>query len=369
MKSIFISAIIFFSQVAGAADYYISCGPQGELQEVSYYGNNRSHLICDVYEKSGFACFDTAKATQDSKYIYLGSPIESFYGRKKRSGFYLRKTVEEIITISLKMGVDPYAVLAIVILENPPTPGHQVYANDYGNPPIDNLTFRSMWGCDKKTQLKRPTIALLGKGQKGRKALVCELSPETAKKWESPLLQINPESPTNCCAYVYHREGDDYTLSRKVKSQMALTYIKKYFATVMATKLYKSAPDENTKLALLFQAYNGLGKVGVAEKLPNSCLSGIDMGMTPVYGAGVADIMMNFLIGNSEIRAMVSQASDSYPVHSYLCQIYKEGIHKVDALAFSLMQYRFLKNRPECGPLQYDYSGIKSLQTSERFFE
>lgn len=367
MNLLLLFIITIWSGLSWAKDHVLKCDNKGGLLQVSTQATVASDVICPVYSVGGFAdCLDTQKNSKDQRYISLGSPIKSFHGIRKRSDNYLRAPIEEIILMSLERGIDPYAVLAITILENPPRPGYQSYSYDRGNPAIDVLTLRNMWQCSySKRQSKRPKIFLSpaagSRAIKSRRSVVCEASPPSTDKWESPSLKFW-EDGDDCCVVVNHFEKDEYELMKKVMGHTSLSYIKKYFSIVMNSSAYKKASSDYDRIATLLQAYNGFGKLGGEEKLPNSCLSGLRMSETPVYGAGAADIMLNFLMGNSEIRDIVDNSAallglDRVP--SYSCQILGEGRHQIDPLVFSKLQFQYLKGRKQCGPLGYDFIGIK----------
>jgi hypothetical protein len=369
MKLAFFLVLAVLCSKAMALEFAITCNQDKALEKFVPVEGSGSGSECESFEKNGYDCFDTFKAAKDQKYISLGTPVNGYHSGRKSSDLFLRNIIEETVKTSLELGLDPYAVLAITLMENAPTPGFQAYAFDYGIPPIDVLTFRKTWGCSfTSDQQSRPNILisrpLISKGLKKMTTVMCEISPPNVKKWDSPNLQIG-EVENGCCAKVTHYMADPYELMRKVKSYTALVYVKKYFGSVLKSTFVTKTENPAERLALLLQAYNGYGVIGANEKTTNSCLNGVKMSDTPVYGAGAADILLNVLMANAEVRLMVTTQNaftKHGPIPSYLCQIFGEGEHRIDALTFSKMQFEYLKGRKQCGPVNFDFKDIKRIE-------
>jgi hypothetical protein len=83
----------------------------------------------------------------------------------KSSDNYDRQAITEIISLALEADVDPYAVLALVILENPPVLKSKKTGNDklfqydslYGAIPVDNVAALDILGCE----IAKPDIKML----------------------------------------------------------------------------------------------------------------------------------------------------------------------------------------------------------------
>jgi hypothetical protein len=119
------------------------------------------------------------------------------------------------------------------------------------------------------------------------------------------------------------------------KSALALKF--------MNEKIHSRA-DKGLSISSAIQAYNGTGVINRTEKIKNSCLSGLDMGKTPVYGAKVADLMVNSIMNNSEIQEMIRQAAAEFraPVRSLFCEKMGKGTHSILAESFLKEQRKYL---------------------------
>lgn len=146
-----------------------------------------------------------------------------------------------------------------------------------------------------------------------------------------------------------------------VLDQAAAFYIKNKYEYAMANKTQDlSSPYE--KLAMLAQAYNGYGTFGATEKMKNECLTGVNFAIAPVYGTGVADIMLNALMANSEIREIVQnklKQKNKTELTSYLCKSFnKEGVVKVSPYGFSQLTSQFMQERSKCPKHSYQLKGL-----------
>lgn len=70
------------------------------------------------------------------------------------------------------------------------------------------------------------------------------------------------------------------------------------------------------------------------------------MGSRPYYGARVADLMLNSILANKEINALVEYAGKKMnrPVPSFICQKLGAGQHNVSLNQFFNQQKEFLLN-------------------------
>lgn len=133
-----------------------------------------------------------------------------------------------------------------------------------------------------------------------------------------------------CCAKV--KAGDDP--SGDLKSWLGAQYMNDFVQKCML----------KNSMTYCLQKFNGLGCFGCTEAMPNSCLEGIVMEDRPVYGARVADLMVNTLMGNEQIIALVQEAATRLrqPVKSSFCLTKAPGKHTVADEQFLEEQKKYL---------------------------
>lgn len=142
-----------------------------------------------------------------------------------------------------------------------------------------------------------------------------------------------------CCVKVDGLvEGDN--VEREFLNFMAIDFIKNKI------KFSKGSLD---KASYEIQPFNGTGCIGCTEGLQNDCLSGLHMGTRPYYGARVADLMVNSMMANAEIRKLVAEASAELgeKVKSAFCEKNGEGRVSLDNESFYKQQRSFLLNGAE----------------------
>jgi hypothetical protein len=142
-----------------------------------------------------------------------------------------------------------------------------------------------------------------------------------------------------CCTTVHASEkSDKESVEEDTKSALALKFM---------NERIHSRKDPKLGVAHVIQTYNGLGKLGVTEKVKNNCLSGLNMAETPVYGAKVADLMANSVMNNPEIQGIIRRAAAEFntPVRSLFCEKLGEGSHSIPSDMFYNEQRRWLLER------------------------
>jgi hypothetical protein len=161
---------------------------------------------------------------------------------------------------------------------------------------------------------------------------------------------VDRNDPSKCCAKIQVDKKDIASgiAARLLKTVIGLEYMKKKIQS--SYKHLKSETDKSKMLSLLFQRYNGLGKINVTEKMTKNCLSGMDMSKTPVYGTESSDIMLNMLMSNNEISNMVESALKKYSEKpkSILCITYGSGIHILETKEVVELQKKYLTNQSSC---------------------
>jgi len=184
-------------------------------------------------------------------------------------------------------------------------------------PPSEVKTFHLPWGGDKSANLcteSRP----YSHGQPA---------------WMASTSEIKKDQ---CCVKVDGLvEGDN--VEREFLNYMAVDFVKNKI------KFPKGAVDETS---FNIQPFNGVGCIGCTEGLQNNCLNGLHMGTRPYYGARVADLMINSMMMNPEIRKMVAESSAELGenVKSAFCQKNGPGPITLDTNTFLAQQKKFLLN-------------------------
>lgn len=337
---------------------------------------------CATFLKGGFAkCYDTHKNPSAPNTITISTPNDQYY-KSKESDKYDRKAIQDIIRSAVLSGNDPYLALSLVVVENPPLVDNvkdDVYTKFYGNIPIDKIAVADVFNCDAqqetydskksiKTYINKGEVRELNIDPKESQKVIC-LQPG-AKVGSPPTFGVfNTPSNKYCCAKVrikMNLQTADHEASKRLRSYLANEYIEKRFRTGVKRASEQDTPAE--KMAMIAQAYNGYGTFGASEKMANSCLSKINMGKTPVYGAGVSETMLNSLMNNSEIKKMVDDATRSagQKPSSYLCQAYGDGDHKISGNAYTGLLKRYIGLKAHCPRHTYALKGsaVKVEQTS-----
>jgi hypothetical protein len=137
-----------------------------------------------------------------------------------------------------------------------------------------------------------------------------------------------------CCVdIVMGKNNSEAFIKSNIKTIVALDFIK--------SKIKSSKIDD---LSLSIQKYNGLGCFGCTEKMVNkgSCFDALDMKKTPLYGARVADIIVNMLMKNSNIMEKIKSLSLKLnkPVKNIFCN--QSGNIQVSDDYFLNLQRKFL---------------------------
>jgi hypothetical protein len=365
-----------------AFEYKFDCS-RGRLRSFDSVDAEDS-VECKNYLKLGFAkCFDSAKRNPDSKslLLHISTPLDGYYSSKE-SSHYVKARFSEIIRTALVNNVDPYLALAIAMLEAPPTKERESkdfgligYSSSYGVIPIDAIGFADFLSCETQA-IKGLDLRRLNAPKVKRKIVIDAGAPEVQLclmdfgSGGAPLMRTNCTTKSTDCCQPAQIKGIDPTKAcdsvsdqkrYQILSVAAGSYMRDRFQYGFRVKA-NEIEDPVQKLAMVAQAYNGYGKFGVTEKyIINKCLNKLDLGKSPVYGAGASDLMLNSLMANSEVREMVSAemkaAKVSAPV-SYLCQAYgKEGSHQISGYAFSDYSQKLLADRRNCPTKSYGLKG------------
>jgi hypothetical protein len=167
--------------------------------------------------------------------------------------------------------------------------------------------------------------------------LVCAPSGDINTGFAPEFMVSAQPLPQGCCATL------------KAKFGMGSDELLAKFKGALGVKLLKqltspSTSDPSASLSELIQGYNGRGCIGCSEELKNGCLKGLNTKDRPIYGAEVADVMVNMLMSNAAIVGDVEKASAQLnkTVVSLACEKYGPGAHEIDVHSFLAEQEKYL---------------------------
>jgi hypothetical protein len=310
---------------------------------------------------------------------------------------------KDIAKNAVDQGLDPYLAMAVVLMENDPTEEtFQGYAANYGSIPVDGYPAYSFLGCmlDRKSpdgHLVKPNelAAYQAEKDEARAAALREaiLSPFPADVRPFAEYELNcdkscpgrmvrqrmvpdldmsggapntetrafcttndhralahggsPEftmknevNPSECCVNVHVPAGEGDVYPSEVYTALG--------AAVIKSKVTRNLKPGGDSLSFAIQRYNGLGIFGSTEHVNSSCMGGLNMAKTPVYGARTADLMVTSLMNNHVLQQLVSQALHGRKLPSVFCQSQGAGSHAVDGRQFLEEQKRYLAGRAAC---------------------
>lgn len=381
-NSVLVALLVLFSLQSPAYEYEVSCENK-KLTKFESFSVDQSTDECKAFIANGFLqCFDSRKENKSTEAMTISTPNDHYY-QSKESTKYSRKKIQAIIDAAIKAGNDPYLALSIVITENPPVVDARkdsqgaMYSERYGSIPLDGIAVADVMGCTR-TQVGYNNgvmgfengpddlrkMILDPAGVEKRVCIVNEFTAgEGAQFWIDRFPLANSK---NCCIRVKAEakgfgnpvalkdaQGDEDFLEDEIRSKLLDAMAQKYMSTRFSSAQSRAALERlpQAKMAMIAQAYNGYGKFGVSEGIANRCLQKMNMGATPVYGAGTSEIMLNSLMNNSEIEGMVSASlkknKKDHPV-SYLCSSYGAGTHKIDGYVFTNLLEGYIGNRKAC---------------------
>ncbi len=331
----------------------------------------------------------------------------------KQSKSYDREKLRELISLALSKGADPYLVLSVVVMENPPIldsnkfSNNKVYEMLYGSIPLDAIAGVGVMGCKvarspkelgKKSLTTPEEIAAFKKMSASTKVSdpfppeYQQLLSQDPKKFDQlecfsrspkcvgiiePSVKMNslklpgkesteisfacvgnlifsgssfhakisrsPESE-KCCIKIETHGQDETQLQQEFLNSLGIKFLTE------STKRKIISENPGVVLAKQIQGFNGRGKVGVSEINKSKCYSGMDMSVTPIYGAQAGDIMLNMLMSNPEIQKMVETEKSKLgvPVHSILCRSGEDGHRVIETEELITLQQDYTKSKTFC---------------------
>lgn len=401
--------LITVAPFASAVDLELKC-KNNRLVSAEVIENEKSKRACDHFTSHGLTCFDTSKKLASSKTMSFFMPVDTVY-QNRSSNQVVREDLAELVELSLQNGVDPYVVTAVKFIESPSIPNTSYYPRIFGLLPTDAIAAQSSMGCvknnnslEKQSDKKKETFTLPNADSTGT---VCLLNgpPETA---DNPVLSFADSSsqifvekeiplrnkgvaesdvgsyaskykiediilakhlfleeraksihqnPKGCCIQVkYSSKEDPKKLFTHFRSLLGVKYIKEK-TEKMPKPIASRARNDREKAAFAVQSFNGYGKLNVTERVNNKCLSGLNMGQKPLYGAGAMDLVTNLFLVNSGFNEIVEEKKrklglDSVPF--YLCRE-KTGPLTIDSLEFAKLQKEYLSEQKDCPERSFDY--------------
>ena len=373
--------LILMVQNSFAYEYQITCADK-KLTKFDSLVIDQSTDECKAFISNGFLeCFDSRKPNKSLDLMTLATPNDHYY-KSKESTRYSRKAIQDIIDAAIKAGNDPYLTLSIVITENPPVVAQNkvafdstaMYAENYGRIPLDTIAVADTMGCERVNtgygqnglmELKSPfKLKKIVLETVGVEKTVCMNGTFTAGESAQYFISDKP-ADDECCMKVRASAADFKSLPnrdddsendsrfRAIRSKILDALAQKYMSARFNAAHDRAAGEKlpQSKMAMVAQAYNGYGVFGASEGVSNRCLQKIKMGVTPVYGAGTSEIMLNSLMNNSEVQGMVADSLKknkvAHPV-SHLCASYGAGIHKVDGYTFTNLLEGYIGDRKTC---------------------
>lgn len=331
----------------------------------------------------------------------------------KQSKLYDREKLRELIVLALSKGADPYLVLSVVLMENPPIldsnkfSNNKVYEMLYGLIPLDAIAGVGVMGCKvarspkelgKKSLTTPEEIAAFKKMSASKKVfdpfppeyqqllsqdpikfdqLECfSRSPKCIGIIESSVkmnslnlpgkgpaevsfacvdnkllggssfhakILRSPESE-KCCMKIETHGQEETQLQQEFLNSVAIRFLTE------STKRKIISENPGVELAKQIQGFNGRGKVGVSEINKSNCYSGMDMSVTPIYGAQAGDIMLNMLMSNPEIQKMVEAEKSKLgvPVRSILCRSGEDRHRVIETQELVTLQQDYTKSKTFC---------------------
>lgn len=407
--------LISISPPLNALDLKIQC-KNGNLETFSISKNSKSESECETFKSHQLECFDTSKTLKDAHLLSFTLPVDSIY-RNRSSDSISKVDVEELVELSLLNKMDPYLVTALKFIEDPPINFSKQtgldtssYQRIFGRLPIDASGAISAMGCFVKDGIVRknsvkPNTLNLPKSKELGKVCLLNGNPGAGdnpilafldkdsnvfnehdiplrnngfssndvflhmtktdetdffKAKENLLLKISTDKfkiPDSCCINVRYDPKSDYKKTiNQVRSTLALMHLRDKTKGIPKS-INTEGKNRDEMLALKIQGYNGYGVFGSTESVGNSCLKGMNMKNTPVYGAGAIDLSINMLLLNSKFNELIKEKKQYLGIEDTpftLCEN-RNGVLELDSLTFSQLQKKYLLKQTNCPQRTFDY--------------
>lgn len=356
--------------------YSLTC-ESGRLTAFESFSNN-SDDECNQFKKLGFEkCFDTKKKDLTSESIAISVPFDGYYTSRQHAT-YSRAKMEQIIDFAVKNEIDPYLALAFRILEYPPTQEKakfDAYEKMWGVIPLDGPAFADFLGCRATGIVEIP-------GRSGKYTAFSEsklkntLVIDPAAKEEriclenigmggSPHLSSGCTPDLKCCINAKIKLVKQYNTCQGIDAGDRALLLEKSSAAYLkqrinsALKRYQTLLNDPVSIiSFSTQSFNGYGKYGTTEKMGNNCLDRMNFAITPLYGTGVGDLMLNSLMANSGVREMVNASLKKQSLKSakslFCDALGNSGKFSLNAGGFVRLQAQFMAERKNCPLKSYE---------------
>lgn len=367
--------LLIGTQPAMAFNYDLTC-EQGRLAAFDSAAD-ADGAECAQFKKLGFEkCFDTRKKDNSPDSIALSVPFDGYYTSREHAT-YSRAKMQQIIDFAIKNEIDPYLALAFRIMEYPPTQEKakfDAYETRWGVIPLDAPAFADYLGCRVSGVIDKP-----GSGGKfsvfsesslkstiviDEKASEEKICMENTGMGGSPRLTIGCTAELKCCVNAKVKLVTEYNTCKSIDKDDRTLLLEKASASYLKQRINSALRKYQTLLndpisilAFTTQSFNGYGKYGITEKMSNNCLNRMNFSETPLYGAGVGDLMLNSLMANNGVRDMVTTSLKKFSkknAKSLFCDaLGSNGNHSLEAGAFAAFQQQFMADRKNCPAKTY----------------
>ncbi len=366
--------LILAASSSQAFEYNLTC-EAGRLTNIESSATDDSE--CSQFKKLGFEnCFDTQKKNFNPESIAISVPFDGYYASREHAT-YSRAKMQQIIDFAVKNEIDPYLALSFRIMEYPPTQEKakfDAYETRWGVIPLDAPAFADFLGCRISGTIDKPGIG--GKfsvfsESKLKSTIVIDpaaseerICMENTGMGGSPHLTIGCTPELKCCVTAKVKLVNQYNTCKAIDAGDRSALIEKASASYLkqringALRRYQTLLNDPVSIiAFTTQSFNGYGKFGSTEKMSNNCLNQMNFAETPLYGAGVGDLMLNSLMANKGVREMVNVSLKKFSkknVNSLFCNaLGNNGIYSVQAGAFAGLQQQFMAGRKNCPAKTY----------------
>ncbi len=197
------------------------------------------------------------------------------------------------------------------------------------------------------------------KGEKSKVRVCGSLAYESGVFSKLSTSLTNPDllQRQGCCAdLIVAKKQSEEKILKLFMEKISTGYIKNRVQNSKTKCGPSSVSDPAEQLSFQLQMYNGCAITGNAkerklnqEATGQECLSEINMTKTPVYGAGLADVYMNAILPNDEIKLMVAYEEKKLKnrAPNLLCSShFPTG--KIESVVFSKLLRNYLKNKDSC---------------------
>ncbi|OFZ26635.1 MAG: hypothetical protein A2381_16720 [Bdellovibrionales bacterium RIFOXYB1_FULL_37_110] len=255
---------------------------------------------------------------------------------------------EKVIKNSIFLGIDPYAVLALALMEGPPQLIDALYLDPIGEIDILGCSGKALSRFDHTANfdsfntkyLIKPTINEKKELDETLKKFIEMKTSKTYEKSENFLCRDSESSITygnSRLRFFKNRpsEGNQCCLKLSFEvtqedDQKEITHALPY---LHVKKILKMGFRKKKDPAFTLQVFNGFTDLmGGAEGVPNF-RSGVNFFNDPAYGYQTMDYILNSLMSNPLIKRIVEkynkQYGDKYP--SIVCKNLKSGFYTIDS--------------------------------------